>query len=65
MVILSRTGKSKEKFSKYHAFCAALAKKIYGNNSRVNAIVESGKDRPHPTKKKKIKVICKKESTNV
>lgn len=31
-----------EKFNTYHAFCAALAKKILGNNSRVNAIVKSG-----------------------
>lgn len=31
-----------EKFNTYHAFCAALAKKIFGNNSRVNAIVNSG-----------------------
>ena len=33
-----------EKFNKYTAFCAALAKKMYGNNSRVNAIVASGFD---------------------
>lgn len=32
----------KEKDNKYNAFCAALAKKIFGNNSRVNAIVKSG-----------------------
>ena len=31
-----------EKFNTYHAFCAALAKKIFGNNSRVNAVVKSG-----------------------
>lgn len=31
-----------EKFNTYHAFCAALAKKVFGNNSRVNAIVKSG-----------------------
>jgi len=35
--------KSKEeKFNKYNAFCAALAKKIFENNSRVNKIVQSG-----------------------
>lgn len=32
----------KEKDNKYNAFCAALAKKLFGNNSRVNAIVKSG-----------------------
>lgn len=33
-----------EKFNKYTAFCAALAKKMYGNNSRVNKIVNEGED---------------------
>ena len=32
----------KEKDNKYNAFCAALAKKIYGTNSNVNRIVKSG-----------------------
>lgn len=32
----------KEKDNKYNAFCAALAKKIYGNNSKVNRFVNSG-----------------------
>ena len=32
----------KEKDNKYNAFCAALAKKIYGNNSKVNRYVNSG-----------------------
>lgn len=32
----------KEKDNKYNAFCAALAKKIYGNNSKVNHFVNSG-----------------------
>lgn len=32
----------KEKFNPYTAFCAALAKKIYGSNSAVNRIVNSG-----------------------
>lgn len=31
-----------EPFSKYHAFCAALAKKLYSTNSAVNRIVNSG-----------------------
>ena len=34
----------KETFNKYTAFCAALAKKMYGNNSQVNKIVNSGLD---------------------
>ena len=33
-----------ETFNKYTAFCAALAKKMYGNNSRVNKIVNEGED---------------------
>lgn len=32
----------KEKYNSYNAFCAALAKKIYGTNSEVNRIVRSG-----------------------
>lgn len=31
-----------EPFSKYHAFCAALAKKLYTTNSAVNRIVNNG-----------------------
>lgn len=31
-----------ETYNKYVGFCACLAKKIYGNNSRVNRIVKSG-----------------------
>lgn len=34
----------KEKDNKYNAFCAALAKKIYGNNSAVNRVVKSGEE---------------------
>lgn len=30
--------------NKYNAFCAALAKKIYGNNSKINSIVAEGKE---------------------
>lgn len=33
-----------EKNNRYTAFCAALAKKVYGNNSRVNKIVKTGID---------------------
>lgn len=41
---------AKEPYNKYNAFCAALAKKVYGNNSRVNTLVSSGEDQ---VKKKK------------
>jgi len=34
----------KDKDNKYNAFCAALAKKIYGSNSKVNSIVAEGKE---------------------
>ena len=33
-----------EKFNEYTAFCAALAKKVYGTNSRVTKIVKSGEE---------------------
>lgn len=33
-----------EKYNRYHAFCAALAKKVYGNNSRTNKYVSMGQD---------------------
>lgn len=33
-----------EKNNRYNAFCAALAKKLYGNNSVVNRLVKSGKE---------------------
>lgn len=38
-------------YIRYNAFCAALAKKIYGNNSQVNKIVASGIDQGRPQKK--------------
>jgi len=31
-----------ETYNKYVGFCACLAKRIYGNNSRVNRIVKNG-----------------------
>ena len=37
-------------FNKYNAFCAAVCKKLYGSNSALNKIVNSGIDQ---TKKKK------------
>ena len=41
-----------EPFNKYHAFCAAFTKKFLGNNSRVNAIVNSGIEQKKKEKKK-------------
>lgn len=43
---------AQEPYNKYNAFCAALAKKVYGNNSRVNAFVKSGEDHASAKKKK-------------
>ena len=34
----------KDTDNKYNAFCAALAKKIYGSNSKITSIVNSGKE---------------------
>ena len=42
-----------EKFNKYYAFCAALAKRIYGTNSALTKLVNSGYDQT--AKKKKTK----------
>lgn len=41
-----------EKFNKYNAFTAALAKKMFGNNSRVNKVVAEGIEQK-PIKKTK------------
>lgn len=59
-----------EEFNKYHGFCAALAKRVVGNNSQLTKIVESGfvegklPDRcdvcEKPEKKKKSKETKKK-----
>ena len=48
-----------EKFNKYTAFTAALAKKIFGNNTRVNAIVNSGIDQKEKDAAKKAKMVKK------
>lgn len=48
-----------EKFNKYTAFTAALAKKIFGNNTRVNAIVKSGIDQKEKDAAKKAKMAKK------
>ena len=50
-----------EKFNSYNAFCAALAKKIFENNSRVRAIVKSGVNQHmKDANKKKTKKTSKK-----
>lgn len=41
-----------EKWNEYNAFCAALAIKIFGNNSRVRKIVNSGEHQIKKGKKK-------------
>lgn len=41
-----------ETFNKYFGFCAALAKKVYGNNNRVNKIVNGGLDQSKKEQKK-------------
>ena len=55
-----------EPFNKYSAFCAALAKKMYGCNSRVNKIVNSGIIQKKPeediTKKASVSKIRRKNS---
>jgi hypothetical protein len=33
-----------EKFNKYHGFCAAMTKRVFGNNNQVNKCVNSGED---------------------
>ena len=48
-----------EKFNKYTAFTAALAKKIFGNNTRVNAIVKNGIDQKEKDAAKKAKMAKK------
>lgn len=47
--------KKGEKDNMYYAFCAALAKRIYGNNSQVNKIVKSIVDETKKTSKKEKK----------
>lgn len=47
--------KKGEKDNLYYAFCAALAKRIYGNNSQVNKIVKSIVDETKKTSKKEKK----------
>ena len=34
----------KDKYNKYNAFCAALAKKIFGSNNKIINIVKNGKE---------------------
>lgn len=51
-----------EEDNKYHAFCAALAKKVYGSNAEVNRIVCSGIFQHKRTPKKKKKEEPQRES---
>lgn len=53
--------KEGEKDDDYLAFCAALAKKIYGNNSRVKRIVDNIHDETKKPVKKSAKKSTKKE----
>ena len=53
--------KEGEKDDDYLAFCAALAKKIYGNNSRVKRIVDNIHDETKKPVKKSVKKSTKKE----
>lgn len=48
-----------EKFNKYAAFCAAVAKRLYITNSRICTIVKDGFDQ---TAKKEVKKVAKKDS---
>lgn len=42
-----------EEFSKYHGFCAALAKHVFGNNNQVTKTVNSGfEEKPVKNEKK-------------
>lgn len=43
-----------EKFNKYAAFCAAVAKRLYVTNSRICTIVKDGFDQTSKTKQKKV-----------
>lgn len=49
-----------EKFNKYTAFTAALAKKIFDNNTTVNKIVASGIDQKEKDELKKKRLAAKK-----
>ena len=50
----------KEKYNSYNAFCAALAKKIFGTNSEVNRIVRSGYNQKVAEGQKKLAEFKKK-----
>ena len=40
-----------EQFNKYVGFCAAVTKKVFGNNNRVIKLVEAGYEQEKPLKK--------------
>ncbi len=50
----------KEKPNKYNAFCAAVTKRIFENNSQIRKIVESGFDQVAHDKANKVKKGTKK-----
>lgn len=50
----------KEKPNKYNAFCAAVTKRIFGNNSQIRKAVESGFDQIAHNKANKVKKGTKK-----
>jgi len=54
-----------EPWNCYNAFCAALAKKIFGNNSIVNKIVKSGQTVSKETSSPAKKVSAKPNAVNV
>lgn len=52
-----------EEFDRYHGFCAALAKKIFENNSQIHKIVKSGEESIESlVERKGGEVKCRKKS---
>lgn len=49
-----------EKFNKYHGFCAAVAKRLFENNSQVTKLVNAGIEESPVKKSKKSKETKKK-----
>ena len=55
--------KDGEKDDNYYAFCAALAKKVYGNNSQVKSIINMIEDETKKNKNKNKKKETKKKGS--
>lgn len=51
-------------YDKYMAFCAALAKKVYENNTQIHKIIESGIDQKEKDRAKAKKEAAKKKGTS-